>query len=115
MTETEVMGTQSDIDSQTCGWLDHTPLVSVVIPAYNAAAYLPATLDSVLVQSFSNYEIVVVNDGSPDTPELEKALQPYFRKLRYIKQENRGPSSARNTGIRAARGKYVAFLDSDDI
>lgn len=115
MTESEVMGTQLDIDSQTRGSLDHTPLISVVIPAYNAAAYLPATLDSVLLQNFSNYEIIVVNDGSPDTPELEKALQPYFGKLRYIKQENRGPSSARNTGIRAARGKYVAFLDSDDI
>ena len=115
MTGTTLVGTESDIDSQTRGLRDHTPLVSVVIPAYNAAVYLPATLDSVLVQSFSNYEIIVVNDGSPDTPELEKALQPYFGKLRYIKQENRGPSSARNTGIRAARGKYVAFLDSDDI
>ena len=109
------MGTQSDIDSQTRGSLDHTPLVSVVIPAYNAAAYLPATLDSVLAQTFSNYEIIVINDGSPDTPELEKVLQPYFGKIRYIKQENRGPSSARNTGIQATRGQYVAFLDSDDI
>ena len=109
------MGTQSDIDSQTRGSLDHTPLVSVVIPAYNAAAYVPATLDSVLAQTFSNYEIIVINDGSPDTPELEKVLQPYFGKIRYIKQENRGPSSARNTGIQAARGQYVALLDSDDI
>ncbi len=91
------------------------PLVSIVIPAYNAAAYLPATLDSVLAQTFSNYEIIVVNDGSPDSPELEKVLQPYFGKIRYIKQENRGPSGARNTGITAARGQYVAFLDSDDI
>ena len=113
--ETKTVGTQSDIDSQTRGSLDHTPLVSVVIPAHNAAAYLPATLDSVLAQTFSNYEIIVINDGSPDTPELEKVLQPYFGKIRYIKQENRGPSSARNTGIQAARGQYVAFLDSDDI
>jgi len=56
-----------------------------------------------------------VNDGSPDTPLLEEALQPYLGRIRYIKQENRGPSNARNTGIQASRGKYVAFLDSDDL
>ena len=115
MIETTLVGTQSDIDSQTRSSLDPMPLVSIVIPAYNAAAYLPATLDSVLAQSFCNYEIIVVNDGSPDTPQLEEGLQPYFGKIRYLKQENRGPSSARNTGIQAARGKYIAFLDSDDI
>ena len=113
MTETKAVGTQADIDSR--GSQDHAPLVSVVIPAYDAAAYIPATLDSILAQTISSYEVIVVNDGSPDTPALEKSLQPYFGKIRYIKQDNRGPSSARNTGIRAARGKYVAFLDSDDL
>lgn len=115
MTETRVVGTQPDIDSQARGWHDQTPLVSVVIPAYDAAAYIPAALDSVLAQTLANYEIIVVNDGSPDTPLLEEALQPYFGRVRYIKQENGGPGSARNTGIRASRGRYVAFLDSDDI
>src|SRR5215472_1292913 len=92
-----------------------SPFFSVVIPAYNASSYIAFTLKSVLGQHFSNYEIIVVNDGSPDTPALERALQPFGDKVRYFNQENRGPSSARNRGIRAARGKYVAFLDSDDV
>jgi GT2 family glycosyltransferase len=90
------------------------PLASVIIPAYNAAPYIAATLDGVLKQTFSNFEVLVINDGSPDTPDLEQALAPYLPTIRYIRQENGGPSSARNTGIRAAIGKYVAFLDSDD-
>ena len=114
MTETKAVGTQPDIASPPRRSL-HQPLVSVVIPAYNAAGYIPATLDSAFAQTHSNYEIIVVNDGSPDTPLLEEALQPYLGRIRYIKQENRGPSNARNTGIRASRGKYVAFLDSDDL
>lgn len=89
-------------------------LVSVVIPAYNSAEYIAEALDSVMAQTFADYEIIVVNDGSPDTAELEKALAPHVHVIRYIKQENKGPSAARNTAIRAARGKYVAFLDSDD-
>ncbi len=91
------------------------PLVSVIIPAYNCANYIAATLDSVLAQTMPDYEIILVNDGSPDTPELERALQPYAESIRYIKQENGGASVARNTAIRAARGRYLAFLDSDDI
>jgi len=87
--------------------------VSVVIPAYQAAGCVGVALDSVLAQTFSDYEIVVVNDGSPDTERLEQVLQPYPG-VRYFKQENRGPSAARNRGILAARGEYVAFLDSDD-
>ena len=90
-------------------------LVSVVIPAYKCAAYIAVTLKSVLAQSFTNYEIIVVNDGSPDTEVLEPELAPYFPNIRYIKQENGGPSSARNCGVREARGTYVAFLDSDDL
>lgn len=88
--------------------------VSVVIPAYNAAEYIAEALDSVLAQTFSDYEIVVVNDGSPDTERLEQALAPYRHRIRYLKQENRGPSAARNAAILEAVGKYVAFLDSDD-
>ena len=115
MIETKAVGTQPDIASQPRGSLHQPPLVSVVIPAYNAASYITATLDSAFAQTLSDYEIIVVNDGSPDTPLLEEALQPYLGKIRYIKQENRGPSNARNTGIQASRGKYVAFLDSDDL
>jgi len=92
-----------------------TPMVSVVIPAYNSSGYISGTLDSVFHQTLSNREIILVNDGSPDTTELEARLQPYLPNLRYFSQENRGPSAARNLGIRQARGRYVAFLDSDDL
>ena len=95
--------------------LGQGPLVSVVIPAYNAASRIRETLDSVYAQSYQNFEIVLVNDGSPDTVQLEQAIQGYDQRLIYLKQENQGPSGARNTAIRAARGKYVACLDSDDI
>jgi glycosyltransferase involved in cell wall biosynthesis len=89
--------------------------VSVVIPAYNAAPYIAATLESVFAQTFTDYEVIVVNDGSSDTPALEQALLPYRPRIVYISQSNGGAGSARNTGIRRARGTYVAFLDSDDL
>ncbi len=91
------------------------PAVSVVIPAYNAAPYISEALDSVLAQTFTDYEIIVVNDGSPDTAELGRALAPYLRHIVYIEQENRGPGGARNAAILRARGEYVALLDSDDV
>jgi glycosyltransferase involved in cell wall biosynthesis len=94
---------------------DGRPLVSVIIPAYGASAYIAAALESVFQQTFSSYEVVVINDGSPDTPALEAALQPYLSRLRYFRQQNRGPSAARNLGIGEARGRYVAMLDSDDL
>lgn len=92
-----------------------TPAVSVIIPAYRVTAYIGDTLDSVLAQTFHDYEIIVVNDGCPDTQELEAALEKYRRRIVYIKQENRGLSAARNTGIRAARAPLIAFLDADDL
>jgi glycosyltransferase involved in cell wall biosynthesis len=91
------------------------PRVSVVIPAYNTAPFISESLDSVLDQKFGDFEVIVINDGSPDTAELESALQPYTTRIQYIKQENRGAPGARNTGIRSARGEFLAFLDSDDI
>jgi len=91
------------------------PQVSIVIPAYNAAAYIAGTLDSVFAQTFADFEVVLVNDGSPDTDRLEPELQPYLSRIRYFKQANRGPSAARNLGIREARGSYIAFLDADDL
>jgi glycosyltransferase involved in cell wall biosynthesis len=104
------------ISSQTAGSAEYqSPRVSVIIPAYNTAPYIAETLDSVLAQNFSDYEVIVVNDGSPDTPELEKAMRKYQDHIRYIKQKNRGLGGARNTGIRNARGEFLAFLDSDDI
>jgi glycosyltransferase involved in cell wall biosynthesis len=88
--------------------------VSVIIPAYNCTQYIPEALDSVFAQTFKDFEIVLVNDGSPDTEMLEQLIAPYRDRIIYRKQENRGPAAARNTGIRAARGNYLAFLDSDD-
>lgn len=91
------------------------PRVSVVIPAYNVAKYIGETLESVNGQNFEDIEVFVVNDGSPDTFELENILQPYFDKLIYIVQQNAGPGAARNNAIKNARGEFVAFVDGDDI
>ncbi len=91
------------------------PAVSIIIPAYNTANLIPNCLNSVLAQTYSDFEAIVVNDGSPDTPELETALARYLNRIVYIKQENKRAAGARNTAIRQARGEFLAFLDSDDI
>jgi glycosyltransferase involved in cell wall biosynthesis len=94
-----------------------TPRVSVIVPAYNAAVYLPSAIDSVLAQTYSNWEIVIVNDGSTDhTRAIVDSYRPKLReKLHYIYQPNRGLPAARNTGMRAARGEFIALLDADDV
>lgn len=92
-----------------------SPLVSVIVPAYNVTEFIGEAIESVLAQTFTDYEIIVVNDGSPDTEALERALAPHMSRIVYIKQENRGVSAARNTGIKAARGSLLAFLDADDL
>jgi glycosyltransferase involved in cell wall biosynthesis len=91
------------------------PRVSVIIPAYNASRYIPEALDSVFAQSFQDLEVIVVNDGSSDTPQLQAALRPYAGRLFYIEQPNRGVSAARNFAIQRARGDLLAFLDADDV
>jgi glycosyltransferase involved in cell wall biosynthesis len=91
------------------------PAVSVIIPAYGVSQFIAETLDSVFAQTFSDFEVILVNDGSPDTPELEKALEPYLHRIVYIRQERRGVAAARNTALREAKGLYVAFLDGDDL
>ena len=90
------------------------PAVSIVIPAYNSAPFIADTLRSVFAQTFTDYEVLVVNDGSPDTPALERAIAPYRDRITYLVQRNSGPSGARNLAIRQARGDFVALLDSDD-
>ncbi len=90
------------------------PKVSVIIPSYQTADLIAACLDSVFAQTYKDFETIVVNDGSPDTPELEKVLQPYMERIVYIMQENKRAAGARNNAIRHARGEFVAFLDSDD-
>lgn len=89
------------------------PTVSVIIPCYNHGHYLPCALNSVLAQTFTDWEAIIVDDGSTDNTR-QVAAQFTDPRIRYIYQENRGLSAARNTGIRAAQGEYLAFLDADD-
>jgi glycosyltransferase involved in cell wall biosynthesis/Tfp pilus assembly protein PilF len=96
---------------------DGTPLVSVVIPCYKHAHFLPEAVESVIAQTFSDWEIIIVNDGSPDnTNEVANRLIAKYpdKRMRLIEKANGGLASARNVGFKAARGKYVLPLDSDD-
>jgi glycosyltransferase involved in cell wall biosynthesis len=91
----------------------HTdPRVSVIIPTYNRARWLPKAINSVLNQSYKNVEIIVINDGSTDDTKV--VLAPYMNNIRYLTTNHKGAAHARNTGMQAATGKYIAFLDSDD-
>ncbi|MEL6460498.1 MAG: glycosyltransferase family 2 protein [Cyanobacteria bacterium J06641_2] len=88
--------------------------VSVIIPVYNAEKYIAATVQSVLSQTYKNFEIIIVDDGTPDNSV--KICQKFNdSRIRIIHQANRGLPGARNTGIRHAQGDYLAFLDADDI
>jgi len=89
------------------------PSVSVIIPTYNRSAYLVGAIESVLSQSYCDLEIIVVDDGSTDN--TQDVISGYGDRVRYLFQENKGPSSARNLGISAAEGDLIAFLDSDDL
>ena len=90
------------------------PAVSVVIPAYNHAAFLPGTLASVFGQTFTDVEVIVVNDGSPD--DTAAVVKPYADagRVRYVEQPNAGQAAARNRGVALAAGEFVALLDDDD-
>jgi glycosyltransferase involved in cell wall biosynthesis len=94
-----------------------TPLVSVVIPAFNAEYFIEKTLDSVIAQTYTDYEIVVVDDGSSDN--TKKVVKEYFARKQVcgqcIRQPNKKIAGARNTGIRAAQGSWIALLDHDDL
>lgn len=89
------------------------PRVSVIVPTYNRASFISAAIDSALSQGYENLEIVVVDDGSTD--HTQQVLSAYEGQVRYIYQENQGEAVARNTGIAASSGEFIAFLDSDDI
>jgi glycosyltransferase involved in cell wall biosynthesis len=93
------------------------PKVDIIIPAYNAAKYLPIALDSVIAQTFTDWRILLVDDGSTD--ETSELVKPYMArlgpKLKYIKQENGGLPAARNTGIKNSSAEFLALLDADDI
>lgn len=87
---------------------------SLIIPAYNVEKYIKKCLDSVLNQTYNNYEIIIINDGSTDN--TSKILESYKsnKKIKIINQENKGLSNARNTGVSNAKGDYILFIDSDD-
>ena len=89
-----------------------TPLVSVIIPVYNGDRYIVQAVESALRQTFTNLEIIVVDDGSTD--RTQQVLQPYFDRIRYIYQENQGVAAARNIACQLAQGEFLAFLDADD-
>lgn len=93
----------------------HKILVSIIIPTYNSGSTIVATLESVFAQTFADYEVLVVDDGSTDG--TEELLKPYIlsNKIQYMYQENRGCGAARNNALKKALGKYTAFLDSDDL
>jgi len=89
-----------------------TPRVSIIIPVYQGDRFLAEAIESVLNQTYTNYEIIVVDDGSTDNSR--EVLLPYLDKIRYVYQENQGVAAARNRGIKIARGEFIAFLDQDD-
>ncbi|MGF1589132.1 MAG: glycosyltransferase family 2 protein [Pleurocapsa sp.] len=90
------------------------PKVSVIVPAYNAMAYLPETIANLLEQTYTDFEVVVVNDGSTDNIE-EWVSQISDSRVRLVTQENKGLARARNAGIKESQGEYLAFLDADDL
>jgi glycosyltransferase involved in cell wall biosynthesis len=88
-------------------------LISCIVPVFNGERYLAETLDSMLAQTYRPIELIVIDDGSTDrTP---KVLASYGDRLRFLRQDNAGPAVARNNGLNAARGEFVAFLDADDL
>ena len=91
------------------------PLISIVIPAYNAEKYLGECLESILVQTYKNIEIIIVNDGSTDdTAKIIKLYKEKDPRIRSFTCKNNGVSSARNRGIKESCGEYIFFVDSDD-
>ncbi len=89
------------------------PAISVVVPSYNRAHCILKTLDSIFAQTFTDYEVVIIDDGSTDNTSA--VLEPVKDRIRYIQQKNGGLANARNRGIQEARGEWIAFLDSDDL
>ncbi len=90
-----------------------SPLVSIIIPTYNRSYCISEALDSIFGQTYGHYELIVVDDGSTD--DTARVLDRYAGRLNSLRTHHAGPSAARNTGIRASRGDYMAFLDSDDL
>jgi glycosyltransferase involved in cell wall biosynthesis len=89
------------------------PLISVIIATYNRARFLPETVESILRQHFQQYELIIVDDGSSD--DTRQIVEAYGPRVQYFYQDNRGPSGARNLGVRHAKGQWISIQDSDDL
>ena len=95
--------------------MNNHPLVSIIVPIYNTAKYLPKCLDSILNQTYQNLEIILVDDGSTDdSGTIAKNYAKKDSRIKVIHQENAGQSSARNLGLKKSTGEYISFIDSDD-
>ena len=100
----------------TCDNKKYVPVISVVMPCFNVARTLKDAIESVLEQTFQDFEIILINDGSTDlTPEICESYAKLDARITVVHQPNAGLASARNTGLRCAQGKYIALLDSDDL
>lgn len=96
-------------------YMNHDDLVSIVVPVYNVEQYISKCLDSLCNQTYTNIEIIVVDDSSPDnSAKIIKQFTEKDQRIKYIKRKNGGLGAARNTGIRESQGKYICFVDSDD-
>ena len=92
------------------------PLVSIIMPAYNTEKYIQASIDSVLNQTFTNWELIIINDGSTDsTVEIVKENQKRDHRIILINQVNKKQAAARNAGFKISKGEWIAILDSDDL
>src|SRR4030066_1147661 len=93
---------------------DNLPLVSIILPTYNCASFLPHSIGTILSQTYNSYEIIVIDDGSTDN--TKEVLYPFIQRIKYIRlEQNKGLPTARNIGILSAQGKYIAFIDADDL
>ena len=90
-------------------------MISIIIPLYNKATSIKRTIHSVLSQSYTDFELIIINDGSTDNSAEIVNKQFYDKRIRYIYQDNAGVSSARNRGIKEAIGEWILFLDADDV
>ena len=91
-------------------------LVSIITPCYNGEKYVAHTIRSVLAQTYENWELIIVDDGSTDgSASIIRSFAQTDSRIRFIRQENAGSAAARNAGIRAARGRFLALLDADDV
>lgn len=91
-------------------------LISIITPMYNGAKYVSYTIDSVLAQTYSNWEMIIVDDGSKDNgAELVQTYSEKDGRIKLFRQANGGSSVARNNGLKNAKGRYICFLDSDDL